>query len=158
MFGSGWSPTAHLLSSVSSYSNVIAQTLNTSVCLFAVQILCICQGQIQILLCPQSHDLLFLGVSISLSLFHNIHFYIWHHCPSTICVCGTSFFFYSSSSLNSFLMGLCNFPLTLPVCLTWCQVQHWLSLNSFWCTHWYNTALWSARVPIFSATDIESFM
>lgn len=38
------------------------------------------QGQVQDRRCPQSHYLLLLGVLIILSLFHTVHFYVWHHC------------------------------------------------------------------------------
>lgn len=67
---SGWSPTAHLTSLVN--PNVTAQAFSVPFCLFAIQVLAIGQGQVQVLLCPQSHYLLLLGVLIILSLYSTL--------------------------------------------------------------------------------------
>lgn len=71
MIQSGWSPIIHLTHPVNPYSNAIAQAFNALLLplkiLFASQILSTGQGQVQVLLCPQSCYLLFLGLLIIFS-------------------------------------------------------------------------------------------
>lgn len=122
-----WSPTAQLTTCVNSYSNVLAQALNTLFCLPAVQILPIAQGPSSNPTVPTKPFTTYMGHfwmywSFSSSVPHCSLLYttpIIFNCPWVYSP------FISSSPPNSFLTGLwVFFSLPLLICRTWCQVQH----------------------------------